>query len=366
MNSIGLCMIVKDESHVIERCLNSVKNLIDFVLILDTGSSDGTQEVIKNWIDRNNIPGKVIQSNWVNFAFNRTEALNKLSEYPVDYGIMIDADEILVFDDGFDHAKFKESLTFDYYMIQTRSVSNYYRPQLTKNKLGFIYEGVVHEFLVIDGTKSFDYVHGFYNLPIQDSDRNRSGVKFFKDIEILEKVLLEDISEYMRSRYTFYLAQSYRDVGNFEMATKNYKRRSEMGFWEEEVFISLYNIANLKRISGHDQSEVIQLYLDSFEHSPHRLEPIHWIIQLLRMSGKNNRGYIYGKYAIDNLRIPENSLFVESWVYDYGILDEFSICAFYSGRKEESIWVCNRLLSEGKIPDHYVDRIKNNLAFCNG
>ena len=62
MNSIGLCMIVKDESHVIERCLDSVKNLIDFVLILDTGSSDGTQEVIKNWIDRNNIPGKVIVS----------------------------------------------------------------------------------------------------------------------------------------------------------------------------------------------------------------------------------------------------------------------------------------------------------------
>lgn len=367
MKSIGLCMIVKDESHVIERCLNSVKNLIDFVIILDTGSSDGTQEVIKGWLDKNGIEGEVINSKWVNFAHNRTQALDEICKYPVDYVLMIDADEVLKFEDNFDLVQFKSSLIFDYYLIQTKNGGiNYHRPQLTKNNLGFRYEGVVHEFLVLDGSKSFEYVWGFYNIPIQDSNRNRSGRKFLDDILLLENALSGDISDYMRSRYTFYLAQSYRDSGNWEMAIKNYESRSKMGFWREEEFISLYNIAKIKRNLNPSVDESIGFYLDAFEHSPHRLEPIHWVIHLLRLSGKNNRGYIYGKFAIDNLKIPDGSLFVESWIYDYGILDEFSICAFYAGKKEDAIWACNKLLSDGKIPDHYIDRVKNNLNFCNG
>jgi glycosyltransferase involved in cell wall biosynthesis len=51
MKTISLCMIVKNESHVIERCLNSVKPLLDYVLIVDTGSTDNTIEVIYNWLN---------------------------------------------------------------------------------------------------------------------------------------------------------------------------------------------------------------------------------------------------------------------------------------------------------------------------
>jgi hypothetical protein len=365
--SIGLCMIVKNESHVIERCLNSAKRLIDFVLIFDTGSTDGTQQVIRNWLETNGIGGEVFESSWVNFAYNRTEALEKMVEYPIDYSLMIDADEVLSFEPDFDTKKFKESLNFDYYLIQTKNSGIlYHRPQLTKNRSNFRYEGVVHEFLVLDGSKSFDYVWGFYNIPIQDSNRNKSGRKFLDDILLLEESLSGELSDYMRSRYTFYLAQSYRDSGNWDMAIKNYQIRSKMGFWKEEEYVSLYNIANIKRNLNHEIDEVIDLYFDAFEHSPHRLEPIHWIIHLLRLSGRNSRGYIYGRYAVDNLKIPDGSLFVENWIYEYGILDEFSICAFYSGRGDESIWACNKLLSDGKIPPHYVDRIKNNINFCNG
>ena len=80
MKTIGLCMIVKNEAHVIERCMESLKRLLDYVLIVDTGSDDGTPQVINNWLNVNNIPGEVIIEPWKNFAYNRTFALEKLRE----------------------------------------------------------------------------------------------------------------------------------------------------------------------------------------------------------------------------------------------------------------------------------------------
>ena len=91
MKTIGLCMIVKNEAHVIERCLESVKRLLDYVLIVDTGSDDGTPQVIYNWLNSNNIKGEVVIEPWKNFAYNRTFALKKLREQDwIDYALMID------------------------------------------------------------------------------------------------------------------------------------------------------------------------------------------------------------------------------------------------------------------------------------
>jgi glycosyltransferase involved in cell wall biosynthesis len=78
MKTISLCMIVKNESHVIERCLNSVKSLIDYVFIVDTGSTDNTIEVINNWLTTNSIIGQVISEEWKNFSHNRSFALSEL------------------------------------------------------------------------------------------------------------------------------------------------------------------------------------------------------------------------------------------------------------------------------------------------
>ena len=94
MKKIALCQIVKNESHVIKRCLDSVKRLIDYVLIVNTGSTDNTIETIQEWLVENQIEGEVISEPWQNFAYNRTFALNKLMEKDfIDYALMIDADE---------------------------------------------------------------------------------------------------------------------------------------------------------------------------------------------------------------------------------------------------------------------------------
>ena len=90
-------MIVKNEAHVIMRCLESVRPLIDYVLIEDTGSTDGTQQMIRDWLVRENLPGQVIDEPWQNFAYNRSHVMEKLREVEgVDYALIIDADDVLV------------------------------------------------------------------------------------------------------------------------------------------------------------------------------------------------------------------------------------------------------------------------------
>jgi len=92
-NTITLCMIVKDESHVIERCLSSVAPLVDYWVIVDTGSTDGTQQKIKDFFDRNGIPGELHEIPWVDFGTNRSKALELAQSTVYDYSLMIDADE---------------------------------------------------------------------------------------------------------------------------------------------------------------------------------------------------------------------------------------------------------------------------------
>src|ERR1700683_3215932 len=114
--AIGLCMIVKDEAHVIERCLESVKPLVDYVLIEDTGSTDGTQELISDWLRRENVPSAVIEEPWRNFAYNRSHVMEELREVDwVDYALIIDADDKLVLEDGLQPAPFKRGMAPEFY-----------------------------------------------------------------------------------------------------------------------------------------------------------------------------------------------------------------------------------------------------------
>ena len=73
--SICLVMIVKNESKVIRRCIDSVRNYINYWVIVDTGSTDGTQDLIKEIMDEYGIKGELHERPWVDFGYNRTESL---------------------------------------------------------------------------------------------------------------------------------------------------------------------------------------------------------------------------------------------------------------------------------------------------
>lgn len=363
MNKIGLCMIVKNESKVIKRCLDSVKPLIDYVCISDTGSTDDTVQIILQWMKENNIKGEVNKENWKNFAFNRSKSLENLRKHKdIDYALVIDADEILNFDDNFNFNEFKNNLTADLYSIICKFGNiEYERTNIFKNSKKFYYKCVLHEYLdCYEPILSRDTAKGLYNIPIQDSARNTDTQKYQNDAKMLEEALKTETDPFLISRYTFYLAQSYKDCEQKGKAIYWYNKRAELGGWNEEIYCSLYQIGRLKEIMGYPEDDIIQSYMRAHEKCPLRIEALHNAIKFCRTHGRNHQAYIIGKYA-RSLPVNKSGLFVETWMWDYGLDDEFSIACYWSGHYEEGYRVCEKLIH--KIPENQKLRIQQNINF---
>ena len=359
---IGLCMIVKNEERVIERCLESVKPLIDYVCITDTGSTDKTVDKIRLWMQKNSIDGFVFHEPWVDFAHNRTVALQRIRACSnVEYALMIDADEILEIDSSLDIAALKSRMNKDLYNINCKFGNlNYARTSITKNSKPFIYKGVVHEFLDCNAPiESREQIDGINNIPLQDSARNQTN-KYENDILVLEKALETEKDPFMISRYTFYLAQSCRDAGNNARALKHYLERSKLGFWADEVFISLLQAARLKESLQYPDDDIIQSYLQAHEAAPHRIEAIHGAARYCRTHSRNHQAYILSKWG-QSMPVRKDGLFVEPWIWDYGIDDEVSISSYWSGHYEDGIKVTKELLK--KIPEAQRPRVERNLKY---
>lgn len=351
--TICLSLIVRNEADVIKRCIDSVQPLIDCWCIVDTGSTDATINRTRNALL--NLPGELHERPWVDFATNRSEAL-ALARDKADYTLVIDADDVLRFPEDFTLPDLTaDSYSFDFEFGSIR----YQRQQLIKNTLPWRYRGVVHEFLECEGAGP----QGHLPLTIvvgNDGARRQDPDKYRKDAAVIEQALATETDPFMRSRYTFYLAQSWKDAGDKEDALSRYLERTSMGFWQDEVFISWLNAGRLHAALGHTD-EVISAYAYANLAAPHRSEAIHAAAHHLRMHQRYEEAY---QTARRGLAIPQppNGLFVEAWVHEYGLLDEFAVSAYWSGHFRESVDACEVLLSEGKCPDR--NRVLANVNFA--
>jgi glycosyltransferase involved in cell wall biosynthesis len=363
--TITLCMIVKDESKVIERCLASVLPVIDHWVILDTGSTDGTQEKIREFFNNVGIPGELHEEPWVDFGTNRSRAL-ELARDKADYSLMIDADEVLVYDNDFDPDKFKKGLVADIYNIFAfYGNTKYHRPQLTSNSKEFYYRGILHEYVDCkDKIETRDFARGFTNTPIQDGARSSNPQKYEDDAKVFEEAILSGkVDEKDFNRYHFYLAQSYRDCQQWEKAIEWYQKRVDLGGWQEEAFYSKYQIGRIMEILNKPIDEILKVYFDAYQMAPYRAEPLWAAARICRIYSRFDQGYRYAKIAIA-LNYPEGALFVGQSIYEWGIWDEYAICSFWTERYREAYIATGKLLQENKYPQDQKQRIEANHKFA--
>jgi glycosyltransferase involved in cell wall biosynthesis len=365
VTTIALCMIVKNEAPIIARCLASLRSLIDYVLIVDTGSTDGTQDVVRRWLDEAGVPGEVVDEPWRDFAYNRTFALAKLRERPgLDYSLMIDADQVVEFDESFDVETFKASLDCDLYDVKVSTASIVYLlPQLASNAIEIVYRGILHEYRECPEGCSREPAQGLLIKELHDSARGQDPRKYEKDASILETALAGETDPFLIARYRFYLAQSYRDAGLLEPAIANYVERAKLGGWDEEVFYCLYAVAKMKEQLGHPNDDVFEAYHKAHRFCPSRAEPIYAAAQFCRKQKRYDQGYRMARKHLYQ-PAPSSGLFVETWIYDHGLLDEFSVLAFWSGRYSECLDACMRILGGGKLPESEHARVRQNAHFA--
>ena len=114
MGKLALNFICKDESHVIGKMLESAKNVADLIVVNDTGSTDGTQDIIKKFGADNNIPTYVFERPFDDFEKSRNHAMQKLRDVVQElgwdankvHGYWFDCDETLVIDSKFNKDQF--------------------------------------------------------------------------------------------------------------------------------------------------------------------------------------------------------------------------------------------------------------------
>jgi FkbM family methyltransferase len=355
-------MIVKNESEVILRSLESVRQIVDYALIEDTGSTDGTQGIIRDWLASVALPGEVYDEPWRDFAYNRSHVLARLRKNrDVDYALTLDADDHINFDSHFDVAAFKNTLSHDLYDVQLRGgPARYLRPQISSNRLEFRYRGVLHEFLQAPRARiTRGKTAGFYITSTREGARSQDPEKCRKDAAVLEKELKSERDSFFRARYTFYLARSYENAGEKELALKAFVKRATLGHWTEEIFMSLYSAGNLKEQLGGPVEEVIATFARASEVAPTRAEALHAASRVCRANKRFAEGYNFARRGLA-IPLPAEGLFVVPWIYDYGLLDEFAVNAYWAERYQDCFDACQRLLCEGKMPAAMRDRVEKN------
>ena len=147
MVTVSLCMIVKNEEDVLARCLESAADLVDEIIIVDTGSTDGTREIAERFTNR--VCGFTWEDDFAaarNFAFSLAEK---------DYCMWLDADDVLLEKDRAAFREMKASLDPSVNVVMARYNTgfdgdgnvtfSYFRERLIRNRAGMRWEGAVHE-----------------------------------------------------------------------------------------------------------------------------------------------------------------------------------------------------------------------------
>lgn len=351
--TVCLNMIVKNEAHVIRRCLDSVRPYLDYWVIVDTGSTDGTQDVIRRNLGE--MPGELHERPWRDFGTNRSEAI-ALARGKADYILVMDADHLFAAPSDF---AFRD-LVADGYLIAHRYAGvEYGQAVLLADRIAWRYEGVLHEYVTADALHRFVPLAGPWVDVRHEGARSRDPQTYKKDVAILEAALAREPGN---TRYAFYLAQSLKDAGDLPRALAAFRRRATMGGWDEEAWHARYQAAQIAERLGMASAEIERAYLEAFNARPGRAEPLVHLARWHRLRGEWALALLYARAAVAIVR-PPDQLFVEEAIYSWSALDELSIAAWHVGARDEGRRAAERLVAEGRFPASERERIAKNLAW---
>ncbi len=347
-------MIVKNESEVIERCLGSLKDIIDYWVIVDTGSTDGTQDIIRKFLQ--DIPGELHERPWVDFGHNRNEAL-QFAKKKGDYLLFVDADEVLQMDNSF----VLPHLNKDFYLMTVKIAndSKFARIALVNNALNWKWEGVIHEAILCPQAVTSEWLLGITNLcSLGGGARSKDPDKFLKDAQVLEKALEKDPEN---SRYVHYLAQTYFYAGKYDLSLKYYQKRVTMPGFDEDTFWAFLRIGMCQSCLKMPPEIIADSYLKAYHFRPTRAEPLYELAKLYRESGNPRLGYLISKLAL-TIPYPKEDTTVAASIYEYALLVEFCNCAKMSNRPDgELIEMYENLIGNPHLPESWREQVKAHL-----
>ncbi len=421
---VSLCMIVKNESHCIRRLLERYASSLDAVAIIDTGSNDGTVQIIEDFLKETGICGIVESRKWYEFHIDRNFSLSLVPRVirkyyqlpltgpltPEEYALtkehiwythITDADNLPIKNE-YQHLSDQEiekgtvdigEFNIKEYIIETGEADSYdvelrqsgtsygHRGLIPSNALlthGYAYYCPRHEYKIqrdASRTTTVKMLKGFHIVSGRYGNRSRNPVKFQEDALILQKALLtkrldpEDVD-----RCVFYLAQSLKDAGVYDESIKQYRKRAEMKTgWYDERYISRIRVASLMNftsgaLDGGIPNELVthrqmMEYHEAYQISPDRREAACELMKFYHKRDLFHVAWNIIKPSIFKNEADPNRLFVDLTLYGYEIDEKAALCAFYTGDLDSFQILMERALQDPKIPDSERERIAKNRCF---
>ena len=269
----------------------------------------------------------------------------------------MDADEYLVAEPGFRWPK----LTYDAYdfYLDLNSIT-YCRNQLVRSALPWRYEGVLHEYITCDQPHTQARMSGVKIQIVLEGARSSDPVKYRRDALVLEEALLHDSAN---ARYMFYLAQSYRDAREPELAIDRYRRRVAMGGFPEEVWYARFQVAKMKEAKGDPWPDVLSAYLEAYGDRPGRAEPLFYIGMGYQQRKQFALARFFFEQAMQVSYPAQDVLFVETDMYRYVLPLEYAVAFYWLGMHTEAIEVTDRLLGDTTLAVDRREHLLRNRAF---
>lgn len=236
MPTVSLCMIVKDEEDTLERCLESVHDLVDEIIIVDTGSKDKTKDIARRYTEN------IFDFPWIDdFSAARNYSFEQAT---MEYIFWLDADDVLLpkdrenfkqllatLDPRIDAVMMKYNIAFD---EQGNVTFSYLRERLVKRACNFKWREPVHEYLEIDG-QIFITDIGITHL------KNRSPAPG-RNLAIYEKLLAQ--GKQLSPRGLYYYARELKDNERYDKAIDYFQQFLDSGQgWYEDCINACLELA---------------------------------------------------------------------------------------------------------------------------
>lgn len=307
MATICLNMIVKNEGHIIKETLANICQYIplDYWVISDTGSTDNTISEIQEFFQERGIPGEIYQDSWVDFAWNRTQALRH-ADGKSDYIFVFDAD------DRFEGSFTLPDLVADGYSFRLKDDNGavYDRLLLFKNDPSFHWRSVVHEYIVTENKNWHLKIEGDYNvLSGRFGGRSQNPNKYYDDAQVLVTAFYDPEKDLdLKPRYAFYAGQSFMAAGMIKEASEWYLKFIEIGYWDQEISAAYARLGCCFEQLG-DEAQAMHYWLKGYEYYPQRLESLYEAVRYSREHGNYRLAYLFAK-AVKDCQLPAREAIV--------------------------------------------------------
>ena len=387
MGKLALNFICKDESPVIENMLESAKDIVDLIVVNDTGSTDGTQQIIKNFGEKYGIPTYVFERPFDDFENSRNHAMQKLRDVVAElnwnpdqvHGFWFDCDETLVIDSKFNKSQF----TKDLYMINTYiGQMKYTRNTFFKVSKPFRWYGPVHEFIVCDEQNITSGLAENIHVDVKMTGNSWLGdiaEKYASHSYKLEAYINKNRQD---PRWIFYTAQSWHDAASIKdnkeeneerlrRSLKYYRERvSRTDGYSEEIYYAQYRIGTIMRIIEEPWHLTHMELLKAYQIDSLRGESIKVIIDYYLQIGDWNMAYLYSKFAKTTFHgknpYPTRLLFVDEATYVWRFAEAHAAAAFYTGRMDEAKQTYQEIVNLTKTHPQFFSQDDLNKIQMNG